>query len=114
MAEKGKKKKKWIPLILNDDWADIPNVSKKIEEIGIKVETVGGHSLIFRSDDSRDMNKKLSEAYGSDHRFTFFLPTDKKTARSICFREELKKCKRDLLYDIHDSIRTLIDRFKTS
>lgn len=110
MAEEEKKKKKWIPLILNDDWTDVSNVSKKIEEMGIKVEPVGGYSLIFRSDDSGEVNKKLSKAYGNDHHFAFFLPTDKKTARSICFREEIKKCKKDLLYSIHDSIRTLKDK----
>lgn len=105
-----KKKKKWIPLILNDDWSDIPNVSKKIEEMEIKVEPVGGYSLILRADDSGEVSKKLIRAYGGDHHFRFFLPTDKKKARSICFREEIKKCKKDLLYGIYDSIRTLKDK----
>ena len=109
MEEEGKIKNKWIPLILNDDWSDVSNVSKKIEEMGIKVEPVGGYSIIFRSDDSGEVSKKLSKAYGSDHHFTFFLPTDKKTALSICFREEIKKCKKDLLYSIYTSIRTLKD-----
>lgn len=110
MAEEEKKKKKWIPLILNDDWADISNVSKKIEEMGTKVEPVGGYSLIFRSDDSGEVNKKLCKAYGGDHHFRFSPPTGKKIARSICFREEIKKCKKDLLYSIYDSMRMLRDK----
>lgn len=105
-----KKKKKWIPLILRDDWADIFNVSKNIKEMGIKVEIVGGCSLIFRADNSEGVGKKLSKLYGGDHHFGFFLPTGKKIARSICFREEIKKCKKDLLYSIYDSMRTLRDK----
>lgn len=108
MAEK--EKKKWIPLTLRDDWADIFNVSKDIKKMGIKVEIVGGFPLIFRADNSEEVNKKLKKLYGSDHHFAFFLPTGKKIARSICFREEIKKCKKDLLYSIYDAVRTLRDK----
>lgn len=105
-----KKKKKWIPLALRDDWADIFNVSKDIKKIGIKVEIVGGCSLIFRADGYEEVGKKLKKLYGGGHHFAFFLPTEKKIARSICFREEIKKCKKDLLYSIYDSVRTLRDK----
>lgn len=108
MAEK--EKKKWIPLALRDDWADVYVVSTDIKDMGIKVECVGGFSLIFRADDSEGVGKKLSKLYGSDHHFAFFLPTGKKIARSICFREEIKKCKKDLLYSIYDAVRTLRDK----
>lgn len=108
MAEK--EKKKWISLILKDDWADIYIVSTDIKKMGIKVECVGGYSLIFRADDSEEVSKKLKKLYGSDHHFGFFLPTGKKIARSICFREEIKKCKKDLLYSIYDAVRTLRDK----
>ena len=108
MAEK--EKKKWIPLAIKGDWADIFNVSKDIREMGIKVECVGGFSLIFRADDSEGVSKKLSKLYGGGHHFAFFLPTGKKIARSICLREEIKKCKKDLLYSIYDSMRMLRDK----
>lgn len=109
MAEE-EKKKKWIPLVLRDDWAGIFDVSKDIKKMGIKVECVGGFSLIFQADNSEGVGKKLKKLYGGDHHFAFFLPTGKKIARSICFREEIKKCKKDLLYSIYDSVRTLRDR----
>lgn len=105
-----KKKKKWIPLALRGDWAKIFDVSKDIKKMGIKVEIIGGYSLIFQADDSEEVNKKLSKLYGGDHHFRFFLPTEKQIARSICFREEIKKCKKDLLYSIYDSMRTLRDK----
>ena len=105
-----KKKKKWIPLILRDERADVYIVSTDIKKTGIKVEIIGGYSLIFQADDSEEVNNKLSKLYGGDHHFRFFLPTGKKIARSICFREEIKKCKKDLLYSIYDSMRTLRDK----
>lgn len=106
----GKEKKKWVPLILNDDWANISIVVKEIEGMGIKTEIIGDSSLIFQAKSSSEVKKKIKELYGSDHHFGFFFPVDKKTARSICFREEIKKCKRDLLYSLYDSIRTLRDK----
>ena len=61
------------------------------------------------AEEEKKKKKWIPLILNDDHHFTFFLPTDKKTARSICFREELKKCKRDLLYSIYTSIRTLKD-----
>lgn len=106
----GKEKKKWIPLILNDDWADISIVAKEIEKMDIKVEIIGEYSLIFQSKSSSDVEKKVKELYGSDHHFGFFFSVEKKKARSICFREEIKKCKKDILYGLYDAIRTLRDK----
>lgn len=107
---KDKEKKKWVPLILNDDWANVSNVAEEIEKMNIKTEIIGNFSLIFQAKSSSDVQKKMKGLYGGDHHFGFFFPVEKKTARSICFREEIKKCKRDLLYSLYDAIQTLIDK----